>query len=270
MPQTICKNCGNEFDGKFCNNCGQKASTERLTYKSLGESLMHGFLHVDKGIFFTIRILAVNPGKIVSDYINGKRINYFQPFPLLIILSTIYGLLDHILINTKVDAEKAKITLLGVNNNVLEVINYVANHLSQNYALINIFIIPPFILAVRVAFRKAGANKYNFVEYLYGGAYLSSLYILISFVFLPIECILKKTAYFSIWDNVTYIAYFLVTMRFFYQLFEGSIWKAIKRTIYAYTMYIPVLAIYVLILTTTAIGLIYLWHNSIAPLLGLH
>lgn len=47
----LCKNCGNEFEGHFCNNCGQKATVKRLTYKSLADNLMHGFLHVDKGFF---------------------------------------------------------------------------------------------------------------------------------------------------------------------------------------------------------------------------
>ena len=106
MSQMLCKNCGNEFNGNFCNQCGQKASVKRLTYRSLADNLLQGFLHVDKGFFYTIRMLIVNPGKVVLDFINCKRASYFQPFPLLIILATIYGLFESIVNPVKVNIEK--------------------------------------------------------------------------------------------------------------------------------------------------------------------
>lgn len=246
MSQLICKNCGNEFDGKFCNCCGQKATTTRLTYKTLVESLMHGFLHVDKGVFYTLRMLFVNPGKIVADYINCKRVNYFQPFPLLIILSAIYSLLNH-LVSPEVANTVNISTTLQANGVFEKLLSFMINYISENYAFMNIFIIPPFIMAVKIAFRNAGAKAYNFVEYLYGGAYLSSLYIVISLFFLLVEFLLKGTNYLSKLDYITWLVYFLVTFRFFYQLFEGNVWKTIKRTINTYLLYVSFLLIYILI-----------------------
>ena len=260
MSQLTCKNCGNEFEGKFCNNCGQKASADRLTYKSLVETLMHGFLHVDKGFFYTIKMLFINPGELVVNYINCKRVKYFQPFPLLIILSAIYGLLHHWLAPEVVETVKAgakhsdgifRIALgdgtpFQLNKTFINMLEYIINHLSENYAFMNIFIIPPFILATKIAFRKAGAYNYNFVEYLFGGAYLSSLYIVISILFMPFELLLKGSSYLSGWENITWIVYFLVTLYFFYHLFEGGIRKTIKRTVYTYVLYFPFLLIYVI------------------------
>jgi Protein of unknown function (DUF3667). len=209
-------------------------------------------------------MLFVNPGKIVADYISCKRVNYFQPFPLLIILSAIYSLLNH-LVNPEVahtvniaatqhangltiHPSVVNITTTLQTNGVFEkLLSFMINYISENYAFMNIFIIPPFIMAVKIAFRNAGAKAYNFVEYLYGGAYLSSLYIVISLFFLLVECLLKGTSYLAKWDDIAWLVYFLVTFRFFYQLFEGSVGKTIKRTINTYLLYVPFLIIYILI-----------------------
>jgi len=255
-----CKNCGTEFEGNFCNCCGQKATTRRLTYKTLAESLMHGFLHVDKGVLYTLKMLFVNPGKIVADYISCKRVSYFQPFPLLIILSTIYGLFKHLL-----SPEKASHVNLASHIHAdkiyMDTLNFIINHIVENYAFVNIFIIPPFIFAVMIAFRKVGSKNYNFVEYLFGGAYLSSLYIVISIVFLCLESILKNVTFLSGWEDYEFLAYFFITMRLFYQLFEGGIWGTTKRTIYAYLLYVLFLLIYILLGVGLLVLAIMAWNG---------
>lgn len=237
MSQIVCKNCGNEFEGNFCNICGQKASVKRLTYESLGDNLMHGFLHVDKGFFYTIKMLVINPGKVVNDFINCKRAPYFQPFPLLIILSTVYGILDSLINRATNNVHKPDVSFGELEKPIAETINFFLEYITHNFALINIFLIPPFALAVRFAFRKANSKKFNFVEYFFGGAYLSSLYLVINIALIPFIFLSKGTTFEDIIDFVLYSLYFIVTVRYLYELFQDKFWKTTRRTIYAFCLY---------------------------------
>ena len=84
---TICKNCGNIFQLKYCNSCGQLADTYKITWKELFHHLPHAFFHIDSGFFYTIKELATRPGNSIREYLEGKRKRHFNPFMLLIILT---------------------------------------------------------------------------------------------------------------------------------------------------------------------------------------
>lgn len=59
--------------------------------------LAYSFTHADRrGIFFTIKALFTRPGHMLREYILGHRANYFRPFPLLIILATLFGITAHL------------------------------------------------------------------------------------------------------------------------------------------------------------------------------
>ena len=79
----ICKNCGTEFEGNFCNHCGQKSTVERLTWKSVWDNILHGIFHVDNTFVKTTRTLVVHPDRLISDYFAGRRKGYMAPIPLL-------------------------------------------------------------------------------------------------------------------------------------------------------------------------------------------
>lgn len=87
MHNTTCLNCTTEIDGKFCSECGQKSDTHRITAKHFFmHDLLHGVLHVDKGIPFTLKQLFIRPGFAARDYISGKRVQYYNVFYLMFIV----------------------------------------------------------------------------------------------------------------------------------------------------------------------------------------
>ena len=45
----FCKNCGTEFNGNFCSNCGQPAKLKRIDAHYIKHEIEH-VLHYDKGI----------------------------------------------------------------------------------------------------------------------------------------------------------------------------------------------------------------------------
>ncbi len=88
-----CLNCGTEFEGKFCPECGQSVKTGRFTMRFIFENLMAAILSRDGGIGFTIKNLFTRPGAMIVEILNGKRRKYFSPFPMLLFALTIYLLI---------------------------------------------------------------------------------------------------------------------------------------------------------------------------------
>ncbi|HRI19804.1 MAG TPA: DUF3667 domain-containing protein [Panacibacter sp.] len=83
----FCKNCGNQFEGKFCNVCGQQSNTYRITWKEILHHLPHVLFHLDKGILYSIKELAIRPGYTIKEYLEGKRKYHFNPFLMLLLLT---------------------------------------------------------------------------------------------------------------------------------------------------------------------------------------
>lgn len=87
----ICKNCGNRFVGKYCNECGEKVYTDhdRTAFHFLEEGF-HFLTHFDGTFFTTIKTLFLKPGQISIDYTFGIRKKYFKLLSLFLLLVVIY------------------------------------------------------------------------------------------------------------------------------------------------------------------------------------
>ena len=82
-----CKFCAETFDSNFCPNCGKPKNIKRIDRHFIIHELIHSVFHVDGGIFYTIKELAVRPGESVRKYIDGEkeRFKHFKPFGFLIL-----------------------------------------------------------------------------------------------------------------------------------------------------------------------------------------
>lgn len=91
MQEAICLNCNEDLNPaqKFCSSCGQKANIYRLTTKEIFHQALHAITHADKGLFSVIKDLAIKPGIVAKEYIEGKRKKYFNPYSLLVIVTGI-------------------------------------------------------------------------------------------------------------------------------------------------------------------------------------
>lgn len=83
----LCLNCEKPTSGNFCNHCGQKTDTHRVTFKHfIFHDLLHGVWHIEKEILFTLKEAITRPGNAALDYIKGKRIRYYNVFYLILLL----------------------------------------------------------------------------------------------------------------------------------------------------------------------------------------
>jgi len=87
---TPCLCCGTTIEGKYCRECGQRATDVKQTMLGLlTEYLEHG-LSLDSNFARTIISLLRYPGKLTVDYLAGRRAKYFSPVRLYFLLSLFF------------------------------------------------------------------------------------------------------------------------------------------------------------------------------------
>ena len=154
MSSKNCLNCGHEITNRFCAMCGQKADTHRITVKHFVlHDLLHGVFHIDKGILFTIKEAFTRPGKAAMDYINGKRISYYNVFYLILLLIGLNLLVQHYIVS--LDTKKSIVKTSGDGRQLFEFFR-------NNIKYIILSFIPLFAFNGWMVFRRL---KLNFAEH---------------------------------------------------------------------------------------------------------
>src|SRR5689334_2954239 len=75
-----CTECGAELSGAYCQACGmKKLDRHSLALKHFLHHATHELLHLDSKIFRTLRVLLFRPGKLTTQYLEGKRLRYVSP-----------------------------------------------------------------------------------------------------------------------------------------------------------------------------------------------
>jgi len=85
-----CKNCKNTLSGNYCDNCGQRASINKVTFKETFQDFIDMVFSVNAPLMLTIKLLVTNPGKLFREYLSGKRKTYYKPVPFFILMTIIY------------------------------------------------------------------------------------------------------------------------------------------------------------------------------------
>ena len=93
MP--VCKHCHLAGEGRYCSNCGEVYNPERITFHSIFHEAVHTLTHADKGLFYTLKNLAIRPGKMQRSYLEGERTTNQKPFSLFFICASIAAIALH-------------------------------------------------------------------------------------------------------------------------------------------------------------------------------
>lgn len=141
------------MDARYCADCGQKVTTHRLTLHEIGHEAMHALLHVDRSVLTLIRALALRPGRVALDYVQGRRTRYYGPFSFLIV---------------SVAVTSAAIALTQFPAVTSDTPNAVASFLQHHVNLLWLFSVPITAAAFRALSPR---GPFNYAEYLVLAAY---------------------------------------------------------------------------------------------------
>lgn len=154
-----CLNCDATLTGAYCQQCGQKADTHRITVPHLIQhDLVHGLWHFDKGLLFTLREAFVRPGTMAMNYINGKRVRYYNVFYLILLVLGVNAVVAHYFQQYYHIVDKSTTKGLVLDNKTADVSYYVKHY----FKLLMFLVIPVFALSGFLSFRKL---KLNFAEH---------------------------------------------------------------------------------------------------------
>lgn len=170
--KNTCPNCNHAGIGNFCPECGQR-KYRRIDTAYIWEEVQYLVFQTNRGFFFSIKKILQSPGDTARDFIEGRRVNHYQPIALTFILGGLSSLISFKVIDVE-----------SILNNYYEeqqisspfLRDFVANLSSYN-PIISLLLVPFFALCTYLAFRKW---KNNYVEHLIINSYILSFYTLIS------------------------------------------------------------------------------------------
>lgn len=123
-------------------------------------------LDIEKGLFGTLKVLALRPGPAIRDYLNGKRLSLYVPAKFLLLIGAVATYL----------ALKYHIFSTTTENNVFTGWEWYSRHFSGFWdvageftTVINIIAIPIYASASWIFFRPVGDN---FAEHLVMNMYV--------------------------------------------------------------------------------------------------
>ncbi len=244
MSATRCLNCNCEIEKNYCSSCGQKTDTHRITVRHfLFHDLMHGVLHIDKGILYTLKEAIIRPGQAALDYIKGKRVRYYNVFYLCLLVIGLHLLLSHFydsLSHTAVDAK----------NDTVEVSNFFNEHIKA----ILLGIIPILGLNSLWIFRRL---KLNIAEQfiLSGFCLLGMLLIGILFNLFDFINKLDLPSFLTVFEVVSFFMIPLFALWTYYNAtkglysFGGFLWRMVVFYFSVFAILMGFLSIIVLSLT---------------------
>lgn len=175
----FCKNCGEKVVGMYCSHCGQKAVEQRISFHYIWHEVIHFFTHFEKGFLFTSWNMIVRPGKVVTDFVKGKRKVYQPPVSFILIWITIYLLLLYIL-------EK------GFGENVvIDYKEYFGPASTTKFAISHLSAVLLIVIPFQALYFKifVAGKKYNFFESFVVALYFLGTVMLLQAVFVVLALI---------------------------------------------------------------------------------
>ena len=176
----LCKNCGNPFEGNYCNSCGQTAKTQRLNWHFIIDNIEHDVLHFDHGIIYTIRQIFIRPGETIKKFIAGQRKKYTHPLTYLVVISVVYYIFRSLLVphENAVDTSDVDKTIA----------DFIYNYYSK---IVMVIIIPLAALYTPIFYP---GEPYNFVELFTFHCYIRGQFMIFELIVIILNWLLVKSS----------------------------------------------------------------------------
>lgn len=176
MPN--CINCGKSVTDNFCSHCGQPVIVKRIDSHYIMHSIQH-VLHLEKGIFYTVRELLIRPGQNVKEFLSLNRNRLVKPVIFIIVTSLLYSLAAHFFhvedgyVSVNVDEANKRTATLAISQ-------WIQTHYGYANIIMGIFI----AVWLKLFFRK---YAYNFFEILILLCFIMGMGMLVLALFALVE-----------------------------------------------------------------------------------
>lgn len=206
----LCANCGHEYTGNFCPLCGQNANEGRITWRSVGQSLLNIWNLDSRSLPITLWQLLLRPGYLIGEFINGRRRVCQPPLNTLFAVAVIYVIIMN-LIGFGSDFS----TTVKDNPSSFEAVSYwLKDHPAWGMMSATIImIVPTWIL-----FRFAPLNTHHTLP--------QSFFIQIFMSSLMLICVLLSNLFSWLFPLVP-LYYYITYRQLFGYKFWGTLWRLV-------------------------------------------
>ncbi|MGN0032525.1 MAG: DUF3667 domain-containing protein [Candidatus Limimorpha sp.] len=274
-----CLNCGTEFKGNFCPECGQSADTGRFTVKFIFQNLLKAILSNDGGILFTLKKIFLSPGQMVLDMINGKRKSYFSPFPMLFLILGLYILVFSYTGSNSIDvdvndtpnldvssgmSDSDAVVVSGVVTELIDLFNRILGFYFDNYTMVIILTIPIYVFVVRLCLGKEFRKKFNV-----GETFIPVVYSLVPVIIYETVCSIVfvfSRHLFDILDNWVFVVHVVFLSMFFNKLIGFNKIKTVWRCTLSLVLY-NFIVFFIIVLLIFIIVVVYI--DDISEVVGI-
>ncbi len=173
-----CKSCNKEINSKFCPDCGQPTELKRINGHYIIHEIEH-VLHFERGILYTIREIATNPGQNIRKYLSENRTRLVKPIIFIIITSLIYTILNHLF-----HIEDGYVKYHEANGETPSAVGSMVKWVQEHYGYANIMMGVFIALWLKLFFRK---YDFNFYEILIMLCFVMGMGMLIFSIFVIIQ-----------------------------------------------------------------------------------
>ena len=238
-----CLNCGAEFEGAYCPRCGQHATVKRITMGHALHSFMTQVVGLQANLPRTLIDLCYRPGYLVTDYLEGKRRHYVNPFSTMLLLATLFILANQYVVHT--DLIMATTNMSHELSNELfqpmgatqadselsaQMTNSMLNEIYANFGFFNLLMVPILTLPFWLTFRREGAYRQhpmNLAEAATAMAYTGCQNQMVNILGLPFITA-HNIGTVSLIEYLVVIPLFLLT---FWQMFQIGLWRYVGRMV---------------------------------------
>ena len=86
-----CVNCGNQFTGKICNQCGEKVfQSSQLSAGYYLHQAVDVFIHFENKVLHSMWLCFSKPGFLTQENLRGVRVPYAKPMQLFIVVNLLF------------------------------------------------------------------------------------------------------------------------------------------------------------------------------------
>lgn len=209
----LCKNCYDSITSNFCANCGQK-KYKRINRKYITDEIQYSVLHLNKGFFYTLKNLLLNPGKTAREFVDGNRVNHYKPLLMAFVLAGFSAFVAHkfVPMESIMEHQMQQMQEINANNEKsVEMSKKTMSFFMSYFSIIMVTLIPIFSVLTWLSFKKWG---HNYFEHIVMNAFFQSFYTATMLMLYPIYIIFPDNP--SAITTIMSLAYLAIPLMLFW------------------------------------------------------
>ena len=261
LDSGVCANCDRAVGGadqKFCPACGQPTPTHRIDWHFLGHELEHSVLHMDRGIFYSLKNLMLRPGHFIRDYIEGRRARHVKPLMLIMILAAAMVFIAKYFLGG--DLVGSGLTMGGTAAagakgggqfdpaRLVNAFKVVTEWMNHHYTATTLMLLPLEAVAFKWAFRRFG--NLNYPEWLVIATFLTAQSFVIMISAAPLEYWFPQV---HGWALSLVFVYTVASLTQFFKPYPR--WKSVLRSLLGFGIFMAFNFAFSFLLTVIALAL---------------